>query len=155
MKKNIFVLILMLMVSISSMAQTTIVDKYRNNKEVTCISISKAMFRLMGGNKSIGGMNLSKLKGQIDGLKVITTEDKKVSAAIAKDYKDEIKKFKYEELMSVQEKDEEVMCYAKMNGETITSVMMLVTGKGKDAETVFLYITGMFKPEDLESLKNM
>ena len=42
-----------------------------------------------------------------------------------------------------------------MNGETITSVMMLVTGKGKDAETVFLYITGMFKPEDLESLTNM
>lgn len=74
--KNILLILFLCCTSIC-FAQNKLFDKYSEMDNVTSVYISKAMFQMMPKIET-NGLNLMNLKGKIEGLQVLTTENNSI-----------------------------------------------------------------------------
>ena len=131
-------------------AQTDVYEKYRDNKDVTVLGISKFMLRLLpSGN--VNGIDLDMLKEKMDAVKVITANKKKVGKALTADVKKALAKGGYQELATIAEGNKTATVNALVADGVINEFSLLIKPKDGDDATLVI-IQGQFTMDDVEKL---
>lgn len=154
MKKFLIITVLALL-PLTGISQS-IFDKYEDLDEVSAVVVNRSMFNLLAkmdveidDPEAEDFMSIAK---SLNGLKVFTTEDGKVSSDMKATVTKYLKSEKMEELMRVKDKDANVKFYIR-NGrdeDHVSELLMFVTGmknvdvevNGRKFETVLLSLTG-------------
>lgn len=114
---------------------------------VTSVYISKAMFQMMPTMEA-GGLNLMNLKGKIESLQILSTQNSTVKEQMKKEFSDLIND-KYEELMRVKDQGTKATFYIKKKGDQISELIMLAdTG----SEFSVIQLLGKFSLKDIQSI---
>lgn len=140
----------MLAASTTANAQMKEFEKYADTKNVTYVFISKFMLRMAGkgSTPSVPGVNTKSLMNKLDGIQIITSEDKNAIARLKTDAQSIVKQGKYELLMQVDEDEDKVRIYHK-EGKKQSAVVMMADEDGEFAVIVF---SGTFTLEDVQKI---
>ena len=144
--KNILLILFLCCTSIC-FAQNKLFDKYSEIDNVTSVYISKAMFQMMPKIET-NGLNLMNLKGKIESLQVLTTENNSIKEKMRDDFKKLISK-DHQELMRVKDGKTRATFYVKQKGDLISEMIMLAD---TDSDYVVIRITGKFTLEDIQEV---
>ena len=144
--KNILLLLFLCCTSIC-FAQNKLFDKYSEMDNVTSVSISKAMFQMMP-NFETNGLNLMNLKGKIEGLQILTTENNSIKETMRNDFKNLIGK-DHEELMKVIDGKTRATFYVKQKGDLISELIMLAD---TDKSFNVIRLSGNFTLQDIQEI---
>lgn len=141
--------VLFLFCSTWAYAQDNLFEKYSNMDNVTSVYISKSMFQLMPDGVQAGGVNFSDLKGKIDHLQILTSENRAVSKQMQADFEGMVKG--YELLMKVKSDDTRASFFVKQKGERINDMVMLTD---EEDEFVVIRLVGDFTVQDIQQIAN-
>ncbi|MBO7592332.1 MAG: DUF4252 domain-containing protein [Bacteroidaceae bacterium] len=147
---KIILCVAMLAASTTANAQMKEFEKYADTKNVTYVFISKFMLRMAGkgSTPSVPGVNTKSLMNKLDGIQIITSEDKNAIARLKTDAQSIVKQGKYELLMQVDEDEDKVRIYHK-EGKKQSAVVMMADEDGEFAVIVF---SGTFTLEDVQKI---
>lgn len=155
--KQIYTLLVLLLVSLSAAAQNSgkaLYQKFSDEPGVQAVYISPAMFRLIGRIPDVelreGNINLARVIKSMNGFFMLSSEDPAVAERLSSEVSRLIRKSDYELLMEVKDDGEAVRMYTISPDEaTVTSLVMHVRNP---EETTFLSIDGEIDRAALEEL---
>jgi len=153
MKRIVFILLAAAFPALMS-AQNSAIDKlfnkYKGKEGVTTVQISPELFQV------INAMEIEELEKEdfpfdkVGSVKILTIEDEGAFQGV--NFYDEIKNDlntnDYAEVMTVDDGDETVRMWMKVEKESIIEFLLIVGG----GDNVLIYITGDFTMDDLEGL---
>lgn len=144
--KNILLLLFLCCTSLC-FAQNKLFDKYSEMDNVTSIYISKAMFQMMPSFET-NGLNLMNLKGKIEGLQVLSTDNNNIKEKMRTDFKGLIGK-DHEELMRMKDGKTRATFYVKQKGDQISELIMLAD---TDSSFNVIQLAGKFTLQDIQEI---
>lgn len=147
MKTKNILLILFLCCTSLCFAQNKLFEKYSEMDNVTSVYISKAMFQMMP-NIETNGLNLMNMKGKIDGLQILTTENNSLKDKMRDDFKGLIGK-NHQELMRVKDGNTRATFYVKQKGDLISELIMLADTEGRFN---VIQLLGNFTLQDIQDI---
>ena len=133
--KKLFITIAIIMASLATYAQGTVVNKYFNqladNDKFTKVSISSKMFSLFTELEAGSEAEEEFLKAvsKLKGLKVIASDSIGNAAKMYNQALKDVDAAGYDELMSVQDAEENMRFSIKESGGKIEELLMVVGGK--------------------------
>lgn len=141
--KRLIVLIGLFLGSTAIFAQssTEIIESYKGKEDVSYISINKYLFSMFSdvdADDSDSKEFLDVVK-TLDGMKILTTENKKIGDEIYAKASKYLQKHNFNELMSIEEKGKTVVFSIKGEGKKVSELIMLVK---EDSNIVFMSILG-------------
>ena len=144
--KTIFVLAVARM-SVQANAQVKEFDKYPDTMNVPYVFISKFMLRMAGAGSapSVPGVDTKSIMNKLNGIQIISSENKNAVVRLKTDAQNIVKQGKYELLMQVDEDDQKVRIYHKESKRQSAVVMMAA----EEAEFTVLVFSGTFTMEDV------
>ena len=128
-------------------AQSKLFDKYADMDNVTSVYISKAMFQMMPQIDKVG-VNLMNLKGKIESLQLVSTDNKDKAAQMKKDFS-QLVTSQLQELMRVKDDKSRINFYSNMQGDQIKELIMLVED---DSSYTAIQLTGNFTLKDIQEI---
>jgi tellurite resistance protein len=154
MKKIAFIALLTVLPALGF--SQSVFDRFEDLDNVSAVVVNKSMFNLLSkidvevdDPEAEEFMSIAK---SLNGLKVFSTEDAKISADMKATVESYLKSAKLEELMRVKDKDANVKFYIKSGKDQdhVSELLMFVTGmknadvavNGRKFETVLLSLTG-------------
>ena len=155
--KQIYTLLVMLLVSVSALAQNSgkaLYRKYSDEPGVQAVYISPAMFRLIGRIPDVeigdSNVNLARVIKSMTGFYLISFEDPELGRELSADVSGLLDRSDYELMMEVKDDGQTVRLYTvSPTDELITSLIMHVRDQ---EETTFLSIDGEIDRAALEEL---
>ena len=137
----------MMALSLQANAQVKEFEKYADTNNVTYVYISKFMLRMVGkgSSPSVPGVNTQSIMNKLNGIQIISSEEKTSAARLKAETQSIIKQGKYELLLQVDEDDEKVHIYHR-EGKQQSVVVMLSDDDGEVSVIVFF---GTFTLEDV------
>lgn len=153
--KKIIIISVLLLSAITAIAQDgkSIYRKYSDEKGISAVYISPAMFRLIGKIPDIqtgdGEVNLTPVIQGLSGLYIINSENADINSKIARDVNKFIDAGTYEMLMEAKDDGEVVRMYTSGDDKTVNSFVLL-TDEG--SELTFICLDGKMDREKLESI---
>jgi len=149
MKTKYILLALCLFCASMGFAQNKLFDKYADMDNVTSVYISKAMFKMMPQIDNVG-VDLMNLKGKIESLQLVTTDNKDRAAQMKKDFSQMVAS-QLQELMRVKDDKSRVHFYSNMQGDQIKELILLV-----DDEDNFtaIQLIGNFTLKDIQDISD-
>ena len=153
--KKIYILVVMLLVSVTALAQNgrSLYNKYSDAPNVEAVYVSPAMFRLIGKIPDIEmqdeSVNLGPIIKSLSGLYILSISDERLAADLADDVNRFIKTGQYELLMEAKDNGEVMRLYTVGSDKIVNSLVMLGRSGG---ETSFICIDGDMPREELENL---
>jgi len=144
---KIFLCVAMLVASLQANAQVKEFEKYADTKNVTYVFISKFMLRMAGASSapSVPGVNTKSIMNKLNGIQIISSENKNAIARLKTDAQNMVKQGKYELLMQVDEDDQKVRIYHIESKRQSVVVMMADEGE----EFTIIVFSGTFTMEDV------
>jgi len=151
MKKLVLILIVALAPALV-IAQNSAVEKlfvkYGGQKGFTTISISSGLLKM--ASEFVDEDEGTEVLKQINSIKILVQED-----GVADNFYDEVmgelKRNAYEELMTVNSDEEDIIFLLKKDGDRISEFLIVVGG---EEENVLLYIGGDLVMKDLAKIGN-
>jgi len=147
MKTKYVLLAVCLFCSSIGFAQNKLFNKYADMDNVTSIYISKAMFQMMPVINN-AGIDLMDLKGKIESLQLLTTDNKDRKAQMKKDFS-ELVTSQLQELMRVKDDKSNVRFYSNTQGDQIKELLMLVDD---DDSFTAIQLVGNFTLKDIQKI---
>ena len=153
--KKFYILVVMLLVSVSAFAQNgrSLYNKYSDSPNVEAVYISPAMFRLIGKIPDMElqdeKVNLGPIIKSLSGLYILSVSDEQLAANLADDVNRFIQKGLYELLMEAKDSGEVMRLYTVGDDYIVNSLVMLARQEG---ETDFICIDGDMPRDQLENL---
>lgn len=153
--KKILVIAVLLLSAIGAFAQDgkSIYQKYSDEKDVSAVYISPAMFRLMGKIPDLEvkdeDINLGPIIKSLSGLYMIDSENPKVNATLKGEVERLVKAGRYVLLMEAKDSGETVRMYTVGTETVVSSFVML---SEDDDEVSFICFDGKMNRDDLEKL---
>ena len=151
--KKFFAIAAAMLLTISAFAQDgrSIYNKYSDEKGVSAVYVSPAMFKLMRRipdiNLGDGDVNLSPIIRTLDGLYIINAENSKIGPSLQADVDRLVKKGTYELLMEAKDDGDKVEIYTVGNDKVITSFVLLAI---EPDESTFICFSGQIPREEME-----
>jgi len=161
--KKISILIVLFLLSTNIFGQTEelnkLFDKYQDTEGVTSIKIAKPMFKLLN-NLKIDNEELGKIQpllGKVNGLKMLVLEKSAKSdnplvdeKKIEKEIANSLKNMKYEELVTVNNRDAKI----KFMAQDITANVMdnLILNIMSEESSVLMMLDGKISMDDVNNL---
>lgn len=161
--KKISLLIILFLLSTNIFGQTEelnrLFDKYQDTEGVTSIKIAKPMFKLLN-NLKIDNEELGKIQpllGKVNGLKMLVLEKSGTSknpnineGKIEKEIANSLKNLKYEELVTVNNRDAKI----KFMAQDITANVMdnLILNINSEDTSVLMMLDGRISMDDVSKL---
>ena len=145
----------MLLSAIGAFAQDgkSIYQKYSDEKDVSAVYISPAMFRLMGKIPDLkvedSDINLGPIIKSLSGLYIIDSTNPIVNDTLKGEVDSLVKAGRYEMLMEAKDSGETVRMYT-LGTESIVNSFVMVSVDGE--ETSFICLDGKMNRDDLEKL---
>lgn len=112
MKKILSAIIIMMLAGNMAYAQSTLFKKYENDKRVSTVYISKALLSLMPKMKLVD-KDISMIAGELDHVQILTCDHSSLIPGIKSAALSCFKSEGYETLMTVNDKGEKTIIYAK------------------------------------------
>ena len=153
--KQLYILVAMLMLSISAAAQDgrSLYNKYSDYENVEAVYISPAMFRLIGKIPDVEmndeSVNLGPIIKSLSGLYILSIKEDSIAQDLADDVNRFIKKGQYELLMEAKDNGEVTRMYTVGDDFTVNSFVMLAR---EGDEVNFICIDGNIPRDQLEDL---
>jgi len=155
--KTRFILVLAILLSLSSYAQSSAIDKlfkkFSGNENITEVNISAKMFSLFGyidADNEEDQESLDALKG-IKSLYLMSTEKKEEATQMRATAK-QIKKENFEPLMTVRDGDDDIEFLIQEKDGVVSELIMLVDS---DSNFLVMSLTGLIDLEKLSKLSNI
>jgi len=123
-------------------------DKYENEDDVTIVSISKAMLKMIPGNLNTGNVDIQNIVPKIESMLLISSKSN-IKEKMHSEFKSLTDKNNYEELMRVKDGKSNVTFNAKKQGDTIKELIMLISGNDN---FVAIQILGNFTIDDIQKI---
>ena len=153
MKIKYLLLIICLLGSSITFAQNNtfkrLFDKYENEDDVTIVSISKAMFKMIPGNINTGNVDINNIVPKIESMLLISSDKSNIREKMQSEFKSLTDKNNYEELMRVKDGKSNVTFNARKQGDTIKELIMLISGNDN---FVAIQILGNFTIDDIQKI---
>jgi vacuolar-type H+-ATPase subunit F/Vma7 len=131
-------------------AMNKLFDKYENEDDITVISISKAMFKMLPGNLNTGDVDINDIIPKIESMRLISSHKGEIKEKIQPEIKSLIKNDKnYEELMRIKNDKTNIIFNSKRKGDLINELVMTIDN---DESFTVIYITGNFTIEDIQKI---
>lgn len=126
---------------------SSLFEKYAEMEGVSQVYISKTMFQMMPAMQT-AGLNLVHMKGKIESLQILSTENEAKKVQMRKDFSGLIGK-QHEALMRVKDGKTQATFYISHKGERINELIMLA-----DTESNFsvIQLLGNFTLEDIQHI---
>ena len=153
--KQLYILVAMLLVSISALAQDgrSLYNKYSDYDNVEAVYISPAMFRLIGKIPDVEmngeDVNLGPIIKSLSGLYILSIKEDGIAQELADDVNRFIKKGQYELLMEAKDNGEVTRMYTVGDDFTVNSFVLLAR---EGSEVNFICIDGTIPRDQLEDL---
>lgn len=154
--KKIILIAIAIMFSVSTFAQDWkhIYNKYSEEKNVSAVYISPAMFRLMGRIPDINvgegeQVNISPIIKSLNGFYLLDSENPAVSKNIGKEVESMVKAGKYELLMEAKDDGQVLHIYTTGKGDVITGFVLVAY---EDSEATFICLDGQISRKSFEDL---
>ena len=151
--KYLLIVICMLGSSITyaqSKTFSSLFDKYENEDDVTIVSISKAMFKMIPGNIRTGNVDIKDIIPKIESMLIITSDKKEMKEKMHSEFKSLVDKDKnFEELMRIKDGKSTITFNARKSGDIIRELVMLVND---DEDFVAIQILGNFTLDDIQKI---
>ena len=153
--KQLYILVAMLMLSITAAAQDgrSLYNKYSDYDNVEAVYISPAMFRLIGKIPDMEmegeNVNLGPIIKSLSGLYILSIKEDSIAQDLADDVNRFIKKGQYELLMEAKDNGEVTRMYTVGDDFTVNSFVMLAR---EGDEVNFICIDGNIPRDQLEDL---
>ena len=153
--KQLYILVAMLMLSITAAAQDgrSLYNKYSDYENVEAVYISPAMFRLIGKIPDVEmndeSVNFGPIIKSLSGLYILSISREDIAADLASDVKRFIEKGQYEMLMEAKDNGEVMRLYTVGDDNIVHSLVMLAR---QGNETDFICIDGDMPRDQLENL---
>ena len=144
---RIIMCVAMLVASIQANAQLKEFEKYADTKNVTYVFISKFMLRMAGKEAapSVPGVNTQSLMKKLNGIQIISSDNKNAIARLKADAQSIVKQGKCELLMQVDEDGDKVRIYHR-EGKQQSVVIMMADEEDEFSVIVF---SGTFTLDDV------
>jgi len=136
--KHFLFTLLIVGLSLQIVSAQSIFDRYENSSEVSYMSISPIMFKMLGQmSVSIDDPEAKEflnLVNSIEKFKVLTCESEKITAEMAAWVNDEVKKKKLEILMTVKEGGTDINFYVKEGAseDRVAQLLMFVNERSSE-----------------------
>lgn len=145
--RYIFLCLLLFCGSLGFAQSSRLFEKYGDMEKVSQVYISKTMFQMMPAVET-AGLNLVNMKGKIEALQILSTEEVAIKTQMKKDFSALIGK-EHEELMRVKDGKTHATFYIRKKGGRINELIMLA-----DTEKNFsvIQLLGNFTLEDIQSM---
>ena len=136
------------------MAQNSAVDKifakYKGKEGITTVSISPELFQM------VNALGIEEIEEQdfpldkVASVKILTIEDEEgyEDVNFYEEIKKDLKVDDFEEVMTVDDGDEVVRMWMKVDKKSVSEFLLIVGGD----DNVLIYITGNFDMNDLDEL---
>jgi len=124
-------------------------DKYENEDDVTIVSISKAMFKMIPGNINTGNVDIQNIVPKIESMLLISSNKSNIKEKMYSEFKSLTDKSNYEELMRVKEGKSNITFNARKQGDTIKELIMLIN---EESNFVAIQILGNFTIDDIQKI---
>lgn len=149
--KKIALFIFLAFATMQSQAQSNaLFNKLSNDKEVSTVFISKALLSMIP-NIDNGGTDIKSISNKLSQIEIYTTENNKAIGYIKKEMAALSKNKRYERLMQVKEKDQNVVFLAEQDGNNFKDLIMFVDNEN---EYTVIRLMGTFTPEDIQKVTN-
>jgi vacuolar-type H+-ATPase subunit F/Vma7 len=150
--KSLLLIIYLLCGSIVYAQSSTInklFDKYENEDDITVVSISKAMFKMIPDNVT-GDINIKNIVHKIESMRIITSDKTNLKEKMNSEFKSFINNDKdYEELMRVKDGKSNITFNAKKKGDILSELIMLINN---EKDFVAIQISGNFTLDDIQDI---
>lgn len=135
------------MASVTANAQMKEFEKYADTKNVTYVYISKFMLRMVDASSapSVPGVNTQSLMKKLNGIQIISSDNKNAIARLKADAQSIVKQGKCELLMQVDEDGDKVRIYHR-EGKQQSVVIMMADEEDEFSVIVF---SGTFTLDDV------
>lgn len=153
--KKFFAIAAALLLAAAAFAQDgkSIYRKYSDEKNVSAVYISTAMFRLVGKLPDLeigdGEVNVASIVKSLDGMYILESENPDVNARMVKDVSKWVGSSKYEMLMEVKDNGETVNIYTAGTEKEVTSLVLVAADHD---DCTFICLDGKMPREELEKL---
>ena len=153
--KKALVFFTFLIMTVNAFAQDSkyIYNKYSDEKGVSAVYISPAMFKMIGRIPEIdmgnGSQDISGVVRNLNGFYLISTENPKIVESIKADVKKFIGNGKFELMMEAKDDGMATRFYTIGNDEVINSFVMSAYDEG---ECTFICMDGVIDRAELERL---
>ncbi len=125
-------------------------EKYENEDDITVISISKAMFKMMPDNMNTNDVNIESIMHKIEFMRILTSDKANLKEMMNSEFKSLIDNDKnYEELMRIKNGKAIITFNARKNGDIISELVMLVN---EENNFVVIQIAGNFTLDDVQEI---
>ena len=147
---KIILCVAMLVASVTANAQLKEFEKYADTKNVTYVFISKFMLQMAGKDAapSVPGVDTKSLMKKLNGIQIISSDDKNAIARLKADTQSFVKQGKYELLMQVDEDGDKVRIYHR-EGKQKSAVIMMADEEDEYSVIVF---SGTFTLADVQKM---
>lgn len=148
--KRIYLTVIALTLSVlAGMAQVNaFFDKYAESDQVTSVLITKAMLSMMPDDMKSGNMEIGKIAGKIDNIRILTCEQPGMIAKLKKEIS-AVSTKGYEELLKVNDNGERTVIY--LNSGANGSNSYLIINEEKNEFNAIL-INGKITPADIRGM---
>lgn len=146
---------ILLFAALSSFAQNNVFDKLADRKDITYVSVPKALLKMTSGmvSSSMNGVDIKKIINKLDQVNVFTAGSEEARKAMRKEVTTHLKNGKsYEMLMKVKEKGNDAVFYGQKDGDFIKSFVMFVDGETKEDDCVIIQLLGKFTMQDIQEI---
>lgn len=155
MKKTFIIILLALISCVSVYAQDSksLYTKYSDEKGVSAVYISPAMFRMLGKIPSLdlgeGDVDITPLVRSLKGFYLLNSENPQVSAAIASEVKKLTGNGKFELMMEAKDDGEVIRMYTAGDDRTVSQFVMVAID---DDEATYISLDGSMDRRELEKM---
>ena len=152
--KKLALSLLVVLVPIFAIGQNTAVEKlfekYGGQDGFTTVTINKGLFKMVG-QLDENDEDLKALSG-MESIKILAIDDENNASGVNfyKEVRSQLKTADYEELMTVNSKDTDVVFLVKQNGDIIKELILLVGGNSED--NALIYIAGNINLKDVSKI---
>jgi nitrogenase molybdenum-iron protein alpha/beta subunit len=151
--KNLLLIICILcsgVIYAQNSAMSKLFDKYESEDDITVISISKAMFKMIPGNISTGNVDIKDIIPKIESMRLINSQKPEIKEKMSLEMKALINNDKnYEELIRIKDGKSNITFNVRKKENTINELVMLIDS---EKDFVAIYITGNFTFEDIQKI---
>jgi hypothetical protein len=154
MKTKSLITVILLFAAGVCFAQESMFDKLSEQKDITYITITKALLNMLpdvSSSVEVNGVDVKKIADRLDQIDIYTSNSDKAREMMQKEITRHFKDNKsYEVLMKIKDDDDNIIFYGQKAGNFFTSLIMFVNNKSD--KCVLIRLSGKFTTKDIQSL---
>ncbi len=149
MRRFCILTILFALAIVSASAQISkLFERYSDTKGVTSVYISKTMLSMIPDLKT-NGLELNGMTQKINSIRVLTTENTDMITRMSNELNTEIKKDRYEILLSANDDGEKAVIYLKTDAKGVNDYLIVAQ---EPTELSIVLISGTLTPADIQKM---